>query len=322
MRQKLIIVIIGIFLVLGISFLIFNNQKSNFTGFAVYDESPNEITREIASAVIKEVEKIINETKEQNLSVISMEDNLLEAKRLFEQAKYAEILRGNTNATEAEKTEARNALRLIDWKNIYYKDVLDYTSKIKEIREQEILLKDTILLRENDVNSLKGQLYSIGLVSSEKVDTSESEKILQEIKKAYEEERFNDVEKLLVQLRDTIEKERQQASTLASLKSGAMNFFQRYWLFIIIFLGVLIIIGIYSYNIINLKLLKDKILRMKTEKIVLLDLMKKAQTERFKENKISELVYNIRMKGYQEKMNKIKEQLPVLEDRLEKMKKT
>ena len=35
---------------------------------------------------------------------------------------------------------------------------------------------------------------------------------------------------------------------------------------------------------------------MKTEEQVLNDLMKKTQTERFKENKISGLVYNIRMK--------------------------
>ena len=49
--------------------------------------------------------------------------------------------------------------------------------------------------------------------------------------------------------------------------------------------------------------------------------MKKAQTERFKENKISGLVYNIRMEKYQEKLQKIKEELPVLENRLNKIKK-
>ena len=55
---------------------------------------------------------------------------------------------------------------------------------------------------------------------------------------------------------------------------------------------------------------------MKTEEQVLNDLMKKTQTERFKENKISGLVYNIRMKKYEEKLQQIKEELPVVEERL------
>ena len=46
--------------------------------------------------------------------------------------------------------------------------------------------------------------------------------------------------------------------------------------------------------------------------------MKKAQEERFKENKISGLVYNIRMKKYEERLQEIKEELPVFEERLKK----
>ena len=45
---------------------------------------------------------------------------------------------------------------------------------------------------------------------------------------------------------------------------------------------------------------------------------KKAQTERFKENTLSALVYNIRIKKYQDRLNEIKEGLPVLESRLHK----
>lgn len=55
---------------------------------------------------------------------------------------------------------------------------------------------------------------------------------------------------------------------------------------------------------------------MKAEETALNDLIKKTQSERFKENKISGLVYNIRMKKYEEKLQEIKEELPVLEERL------
>lgn len=62
--------------------------------------------------------------------------------------------------------------------------------------------------------------------------------------------------------------------------------------------------------------MKRKIKKMKIERRVLVDLMKKTQIERFKENKISELVYNIRMKKYKEKLQNIKQELPVLEKRI------
>ena len=55
---------------------------------------------------------------------------------------------------------------------------------------------------------------------------------------------------------------------------------------------------------------------MRAEKEAIVSLMKKAQTERFKDNKISGLVYNIQMKKYEERSQAIREELPVLEDRL------
>ena len=60
---------------------------------------------------------------------------------------------------------------------------------------------------------------------------------------------------------------------------------------------------------------------MKIEKKVLVDLMKKAQTERYKQNKISGLVYNIRIKRYESKIQEIKQELPVLEGMLVKLNK-
>ena len=60
---------------------------------------------------------------------------------------------------------------------------------------------------------------------------------------------------------------------------------------------------------------------MYVEKRALVKLMKKAQIQRFKQNKISELVYNIRMEKYREKTQEIKEELPILESRLDKLNK-
>ena len=66
------------------------------------------------------------------------------------------------------------------------------------------------------------------------------------------------------------------------------------------------------------RLLQNKIKKMKFEKVVLVDLMKKAQIQRFKENSISGLVYNARMNKYKDRISEIGERLPVLEERLGK----
>ena len=58
---------------------------------------------------------------------------------------------------------------------------------------------------------------------------------------------------------------------------------------------------------------------MKVERNVIDGLIKKIQEDRFRDNKISGLVYNIRLAKYNEKVNEINDQLPVLEERLSKI---
>ncbi len=333
MKQQILIMIVSIFLVLGTSFFIFNIQNSNLTGFAVYNESNTDvtnnsnqiinekiITKQDALQAINESEQIIIEMQEKNFSVNYMNDSLIEAKRVFEQARYAEILRDN-NSTEKEKQEARAALSLIKWQNITYADVLTYTKNIKERKENAFLLLDKISVEENNLNS-NAELKSAELFSSPPLKlSSETLAIFEQAKLAFSEERYNDAERLLEEYKKVVEQERAQASTLSGIKNGAMNFFQRYWIQIIFFLIILGIAGYFIYKKFEKKILINKIKKMKTEEQVLNDLMKKTQTERFKENKISGLVYNIRMKKYEERLQEIKEELPVFEERLRRFKK-
>ncbi len=82
----------------------------------------------------------------------------------------------------------------------------------------------------------------------------------------------------------------------------------------------LIVLGVASYVVyknIAYRGLKGKIEKMKMERKVLLQLMKRSQQERFKENKISESVYKIKMKKYNEGLTEIKRKLPILESKLQ-----
>ena len=232
-----------------------------------------------------------------------MQDSLTEAKKTFERVRYAEILR-NVNSTEEKKQEARVALSLVKWQEITYADVLFYTQDIKDRKTIAFFLFDKINVEESKI---------IGA-------SNETKAIFEQAKIAFSEERYNDAEKLLGDFGVAVEKEKSESSVLTGIKNGAKNFFQRYWIYIIIFLIVISVTGYFAYKKFEKELLTNKIRKMKIEEQVLTNLKKKTQTERFKENKISGLVYNIRIKKYEEKLQEIKEELPVLEERLKRFK--
>ena len=155
MKTEIGIILVGFFLILGISFFIFNINNLSLTGFAV-DSSGNIIqanesaivTEEMAMQAISESEQVIQEMQENNFSVIYMQDSLTEAKKTFERVRYAEILR-NVNSTEKEKQEARVALSSVKWQNIAYADVLFYTDDIQSRKTIAFFLFDKINVEES-----------------------------------------------------------------------------------------------------------------------------------------------------------------------------
>jgi hypothetical protein len=334
MRLELLVVLSSIFLVLVLSFGLFYDAKGEMeffdggvTGFVTFNDSlldekeidsSEEIDKEIVKDLINQSENIIKWMSDNDFSVVSVSDDLIEAKKVFRQVQYAEILRGKVQVSNFERVEAVKALELIDWKEVDYEDVLYFTDKISEKKDKAILLRDKIAIRENELNSLNIELFAEGLLSlSEEGEGSYF--ILQEAKSAFEDERYDDVEEALIRLRNSIEEERSKTTTFVSLKMGAKNFFQRYWFFIILILILILVGGWFYYKRFEKKLLRWKIEKMKVEKKVLVSLIKKSQIERFKHNKISSLVYNIRMKRYNEKIDNIKQELPVLEEKLKRL---
>jgi hypothetical protein len=315
------ITIASIIIALGASFVIFSVYGDlSIAGFAIHNDFPeveeNEIEESLSPSVTEqdvlnamaESEKIIVEMKENGFSTIFMEDTLLEAERVLEIARNSEILRDDSSSKD-EKTKARKALELIEWKEITFADVLEYTAKIEERRNRAFFLYDSLIVAELSI----AKEIEWGVLTSPPSE-------LQEARLAFEEERYDEVEPLLVKFRDEVERMKAEQTTLATLKKGAQNFFQRYWIYILVFICILGIAGYFTYGKINKALLRKKIEKMNHEKKALTGLMRKAQIDRFKTNKIPALVYNIRMKKYKERMNEIKEKLPVFEKRLDILK--
>ncbi len=309
MKESLkVIGFVFVFVLVG-SFLIFNMQYKSINGFAVFNDSTNEtieVSEEMALQAINESEIIIENLLEDNFSVGYMEDLLIDAKIVFQKARYAAILRGDIKASENETREATMALKTFDERKINYSAVLVDTDKIKERGDKILVLVDQIILEEIKISNAK-------FVSEETIG------ILQKAKVSFSEGRYDECEEILNEFEDAFEKEQAETSRLSGLRKSAMNFFQKNWMYILIFLAV---VGITSYLIYKKhkkKILIKKIRKMAAQKKVLIDLTKKAQIERFEKNTLSESVYKIKIKEYQGKMQKIKEELPVLEAKLKEL---
>ncbi len=302
-RNKKIILLIGISL-----FFIFLGQIN--LGNCFSENSTGNYTRtEVLIELNKSVE-LINEMKENNFSVGYVNDTLTDALMILKQVDYAEILRGNVNATNIEKFNAQNALSLIDWEDLTYNDVINYTEEIQSRRDQAFEIYDSLTIIKIEIEKYKSQ----------GINMNESINIFNQANDSFYGDRYGEAENLINQARQSIDTTVSGSSSAGQFKKYAVAVVEKDWYYI---LGILIIAGFAAYVLsrrVRKKKLEKKIKDMKAELDALSNLEKKAQTERFKENKISELTYRIRMKKYQERTNWIKEEIPVLESRLKKFK--
>ena len=147
--------------------------------------------------------------------------------------------------------------------------------------------------------------------------SSSTQELVQKAKTVFNEERYEEAEKFVSLARPDIESKRSELSVVNSLRRETFGFIQQNWLYILLVLMFLGFITYLAYSKINKTKLKNKIIKMKAELNALHDLMKKAQEDRFNKNSISGLVYNIRIKKYQQREQEIKQDLPVLEKRLQ-----
>lgn len=322
MKHEVGIVITSFVLVLVFGILIFQGETL-FSGYATLDskDSNETFTREDALATLNESQEIINEMKAANFSGALVEDLFIEAKRTFQQVEYAEILRGNLNATQIEKIKAVSALSLINWKSSNYSDILVLTEEIKEIRELAFFAQDILSLQESFLGAQKNEFGEItSFTKVENVNLERFKFLINEVQKAIDESRYGEAQILAKELAIEVDLRRTEVFTALVLTEKIRDILIKYWYITILVLIIIIFIISYSSKKIKKIQLKNKIYKLKTQKKVLKNLMRKAQTQRFKQNKISENVYKIRMKKYEEKLNDIKQTLPILIKNLNKNK--
>jgi hypothetical protein len=298
-----VMVVLAVVITMGLFFL----MGAYVTGEVILDkdlvDSPEEnISFEKASLMIVEVEEMISDMEEGGLSIAYVNDVFVEMRSVFEQVGYAEVLRGNVDASDSEKAEARSALSVVSWKDLDYRDVVVYYDIISSRKDLGFLLLDRITVEENSLDNgdFSGALWDI----------------LAEARLSFNSGRYKEAEELLDELDSEKEREVSEASVFSSLRRGARGFVERNWEYILIGLFVVLLIVYIIRKIFARVFLKRKIRKMEHELVGFKKLIRVAQRERFKRASISGLVYNIRMEKYNERISRIKEELPVLKSRL------
>jgi len=261
-------------------------------------------TRDEAVSAILQSETLMSQLQENNFSVSYVNDTLIAAQNALQQADYAEVLRGAGNVTS--KAKAFEALKLIKWQDLSYDNVILETDKIKASYDKAFSTFDAI-------NALEAEAVK---AENEGLNVDGAKSILEKARQAFNDERYSDAESLLADARNALESSKAGSAVIFGTRIGIKNTIQRFWPYILLALAALFMGAYYLAFYLKRNYLVRKIARLRTEREVLMNLMVKTQTERFKENKISGLVYNIRMAKYKEKLEKIKETLPVFEEQL------
>lgn len=266
-------------------------------------------TYDEASLSINSSQAILQEFREAGFSVGFINDTIIESKIVLEQAKYAEILR-NSSSSEALKQEARSALRLVEWKNIGYDNVLTYYSTIESRKKQAYETYDSLSVLNKKIVGLKSRGLSIVSVME----------IFNQANISFYEDRYNESLSFMGKADSEIEKINSENAAINILGQNAKTFIYKNRIYILICLVVIFMVVYFGYKRVMVLFIFRKINRMKMDLVVLRGLLIKNQTDRFRDNKISALVYNIRAQKYEQRINQIKEELPVFESRLVRFK--
>ncbi len=147
----------------------------------------------------------------------------------------------------------------------------------------------------------------------DKIDTSEGLGILEEAKKSFEEERYDEAEAFLKEADLRLDKASSESKRLKGLINLSKGFFVKYWWVILGLIVLGVIFGPGVVKKVRKKLAKKKLLELRMELQTLNRLIKKAQEDRFKLKKLTKASYGIRVDRYKKRMTEIKHTIPVLE---------
>lgn len=263
-------------------------------------------TRADAVASMQQAEKDIREMADAGFSVKFVGDTLTAAKQALERADFAELIRRNATGNLAD--EARKALEGLNYEGFNYGEVLKHTQEISLRKQRAYSLSD----------SIRAAAIRIGDYRSQEIDATAAETFLSDAKLAFEKERYDEAEVLLLKARSDLEDRRAELSTLNVIVESGKSYFVKNWPAISVAVVAVGLSAWFGWRLSRARRIRNRLRRLRVEKSVLIRLMKKAQVDRYETAEISESIYEIRMEKYNERMEEVKRTLPVLESMLKK----
>ncbi len=253
----------------------------------------NNVTRQDAETAIQDIEDVMKSMKEMNFSVKRINDTLIEARDIL-QAQELKKLR-------AEKPN--------------YKLVISQYEEVSQIKENAVKVKDELFSLQQKLNSLRDK----------NINVSATEKLISQIDNEVRDERYEKALELVPKTRDKIA-EIEASNTAARVfysatKGVIVGFFKENYIVI----SIVVVIALILYFMFRKKIarffIKRKMQKLEVEKKALKKLIQKTQKEYFEEGKIPEGTYNVRTNRFGEMIRDIDRQIPLLKERLARLRK-
>lgn len=267
---------------------------------------------------LKKGQDIINRLKSDRFNTTLLQDLYDSAEDELENAYFKYVL-------ESEDVLENSSIQLF---------VLDLMSKVdykEELSYEEIdypSIKSIVINIEyisNQIDRINKNIKEVREKSDEYkklgINSSVADKDLEKAIEAFDQERYDEAELLLSKANSNLEMEHTRMSVTNVLAKESVNLINKYkYTFILITLSILIF-GPILIRRFRIYLTKKKINELYLEQEVLLNLLKKAQIERYKEGVIDHAIYQIKLDQYTEKISTIKSKLPVVNNILERLSK-
>lgn len=280
---------------------IFLLSEKNITGAAVLSINQENISREDALNALLEAEDDVKEMEALNLSAYFFMDTLLSAKRSFIGDRIVYLQAEISSEIGFKREYLESLLEVAKETPSYEVKKLDYSEAAR--------LAGVIAARKQQAYRILDMISMI----SEKAGAAEALDLIEEAKASFSAERYDEAEAYLQEADLALEKAGTEYERVKGLIALSRGFFEKYWLHILVAVIIIAAIAVPTVKYARKKLAKRKLESLRIELESINNSIKKAQEACFKDRKITEATYRVRIAKYRSRMAEIKYTIPVLE---------
>jgi len=199
-----------------------------------------------------------------------------------------------------------------DLKKKNYDSVLEKTRIIETRKEKAYEISDSL-------NSIEVRIEELTEMN---LDTSEIKEILDDAKKEFRYENYDEADRLITkafdEISDTEAKQTILKARYEATKNKTITFFANYKGYIIVIIIISIITCVIVFKIMTGIKIENELRRLRLEKNVTEDIIKETQKNRYQRDAISKKIYQLSMSKYKSRIREIEKRMLILEKKIKK----